>query len=57
MNRRDFIVRTGAGLGAVWPSSKMLTESVATAAPAGISIGDQAMTASEHSHAFLFRKP
>ena len=51
MNRRDFIVRTGAGLGAVWPSSKMLTESVATAAPAGISIGDQAMTASEHSHA------
>jgi arginase len=51
MNRRDFIVRTGAGLGAIWPGSKMLTESVVTAAPAGISIGHQATKTSEHSHA------
>ena len=51
MNRRDFIVRTGAGLGAVWPGSKMLTESVATAGVARTFIGNQATKTSEHSQA------
>src|SRR5882762_3301195 len=50
MNRRDFIVGTGAGLGAVWPGSKTWTESGVTAGTAGIFIGDQAKTTSEHSY-------
>ena len=41
MNRRDFIVGTGAGLGAVWPGSKPLAASAAIKArKAGIFIGD-----------------
>jgi len=51
MNRRDFMIGSGAGLGVVWPGSKTLTASVSPmASTTGIVFDDGGETKSERSN-------
>jgi arginase len=51
MNRRDFMIATGTGLGAVWPGSKTWTASVSTmAGKTGVFLDDGGETRSEPSY-------
>jgi hypothetical protein len=51
MNRRDFMIGSGAGLGVVWPGSKTLTASVSPmAGTTGIVFDDGGETKSERSN-------
>ncbi len=51
MNRRDFMIGSGAGLGAFWPGSKTLTPSASTmACTTGIVFNDGGETKSERTY-------
>jgi arginase len=54
MNRRDFMIGSGAGLGAFWPGSKTLTASASTmAGTTGIVFNDGGETKSERTYHVL----